>query len=68
MFLLDAITLEAKQHGYMKFFIETYSTPEFARARAFYEAQGFAQIGEIQSYLPNGGDMVVFYKDLTNDV
>ena len=52
----------------MKFFIETYSTPEFARARAFYEAQGFTQIGEIQSYLPNGGDMVIFYKDLTNDV
>jgi GNAT superfamily N-acetyltransferase len=40
-FLLDAITHKAKQLGYMKFFIETYSTPEFDRARAFYRAKGF---------------------------
>ena len=67
-FLLDAITHKAKQLKYMKFFIETYSTPEFARAREFYRAKGFAQVGRVQSYLSNGGDMVVFSKDLTNDV
>lgn len=66
--LLNAIIHKAKQLGYMKLFIETYSTPEFARARAFYRTQGFTQAGRVQSYLSNNGDMVVFSKDLTNHV
>ncbi|GMV90926.1 MAG: hypothetical protein AMXMBFR82_07040 [Candidatus Hydrogenedentota bacterium] len=55
----------AKQFGYMKIFIETYSTPEFAKARAFYRTMGFFHVGSVESYLPAGGDMVVYCKDLT---
>ena len=62
--LMQAITHYAIQLGYMKLFIETYSTPEFAKARDFYRAHGFAPAGGIQAYLPNGGDMVVFCKEL----
>lgn len=65
--LLDGATENARRLGYWKVFIETYSTPEFADARAFYRAKGFVRAGRVQSYLANGGDMVVFYKDLTNN-
>ncbi|MFC1601297.1 GNAT family N-acetyltransferase [Candidatus Sumerlaeota bacterium] len=54
----------ARRQGYEKIFIETYSTPEFARARRFYRSQGFQKAGSVRSYLPNGGDMVVFSKEL----
>lgn len=63
--LLDAVTTEARERHFMKFFIETYSTPEFARARAFYRVQGFEEVGTIPGWLPSGGSMVVLYKDLT---
>ena len=62
--MLEAVMAEARQHHFMKLFIETYSTPEFARARAFYRAQGFAEVGGIPGWLPDGGSMVVLYKDL----
>lgn len=67
-FLLDAITRKATQLGYTKLFVETYSTPDFARARRFYQAKGFAEAGHVHAYLPNAGDMIVFSKDLTNHV
>lgn len=65
--LLDAVCQRARSLGFTKLFIETYSTSEFARARAFYRAQGFAQVGLIKSYLPDGGNMIVFSKDLTDN-
>jgi len=64
--MLDIVTYEARHRNFMKFYIETYSTPEFSRARAFYRAHGFRQVGGIPSYLPDGGDMVVFYKSLNS--
>ena len=63
--LLEFVVNRAHQLGYMKIFIETYSTPEFAKARAFYQARGFFRAGGIDSYLSDGGNMVVFCKDLT---
>jgi len=63
--MLEAVIAKAKQNHFMKFFIETYSTTEFARARSFYRAQGFAEVGGIPGWLPDGGSMVVLYKDLT---
>lgn len=63
-FLLNAITEQARQLGFQKLFVETYSTPEFAQARTFYRAHGFAQVGKIRAYLPDSGDMIVFYKEL----
>ena len=62
--LLSAMTEEAQKRGFQRFFIETYSTPEFARARAFYAAQGFQEVAKIPTWLSNGGDMVVFLKNL----
>jgi GNAT superfamily N-acetyltransferase len=62
--LLDAVIAEAKRHNFMKFFIETYDSPEFARARAFYRAQGFQEAASIPHWLPGGGAMVVFYREI----
>jgi GNAT superfamily N-acetyltransferase len=67
-FLLDAITREARQLGYTTLFVETYSTPDFAQARRFYQAKGFTEAGHVRAYLGNAGDMIVFSKDLTNHV
>lgn len=64
--LLQAAMNEARHQHHMKLFVETYSTPEFARARAFYLARGFTKVGTVRSYLPNGGSMVVFYKSLAS--
>ena len=64
--MLDAVTREARHRHFMKFYIETYSTQEFARARAFYRARGFRPVGQVESYLPDGGNMVVYYKPLTS--
>jgi len=62
--LIQMATEEACRLGYRKLFIETYSTPEFARARAFYQAQEFAEMGQVRNYLPDGGDMIVYAKSL----
>lgn len=64
--LLEAVAEDARQRNFMNLYIETYSTPLFARARGFYRAQGFAEVGGIPRWLPDGGSMVVFYKDLTS--
>lgn len=66
--LLEAVTDEARSLGYRKLFVETYSTPEFARARACYEALGFERAGIVARYLPEGGDMVVFVRELFHAV
>jgi len=66
--LLDSVTSLAQELGYLKMFIETYSTPEFAAARAFYLSNGFVLAGSVRSYLPSGADMVVFIKELTPNV
>jgi GNAT superfamily N-acetyltransferase len=52
--------------GFRKLLIETYSTPTFARARGFYRKMGYAEMGMIRRYLPCGGDMIVFAKNLTS--
>lgn len=66
--LLAEIAALARRRGYTRLLIETYSTPEFSDARTFYSANGFGFAGLVRSYLPNGGDMVVFSKDLTSNV
>jgi type I site-specific restriction endonuclease len=50
---------------YRKMFIETYSSPTFDKARRFYTAQGFNEVGGIRNYLPDGADMVVYLKTLS---
>ena len=66
--LMAFIVDRAVDLGYAKLYIETYSTPEFAAARAFYESKGFVCAGGVHSYLPDSGDMVVYVKELNHDV
>ena len=63
-YLLRHAIGQARRQGRRQFLIETYASPEFARARAFYQAQGFTEVGRIRAYLPNGADMVVYAKTL----
>lgn len=62
--LLDQMIRLARKWGFQRLFVETYSTPEFARACAFYAAAGFTLAGTIRSYLPGGGSMLAYYKNL----
>lgn len=55
---------EARSLGYRKLFIETYTTPTFARAIRFYTLAGFQQAGMIENYLRDGSAMLVFLKEL----
>jgi len=57
----------AKQRGYKKLFIETYSRDTFSRARYFYQKRGFLPVGHITDYLTDGSDMLVFCKRLGID-
>ncbi|MBN1545105.1 MAG: GNAT family N-acetyltransferase [Syntrophaceae bacterium] len=58
----------AYDRGYRKLFIETYSGPVFKDARVFYEKSGFRQAGTIANYMPNGDDMLIYYKKLGKDI
>jgi GNAT superfamily N-acetyltransferase len=62
--LLESIQEQASQLGYRKMFIETYSSPTFARARDFYSRRGFRAAGRIADYLSDGSEMIVFSKRL----
>lgn len=64
---LMAATLElARERGYSQLFIETYSSPTFAKARAFYTSRGFEQVGAIRGYMPDGAEMVVYRRAVSH--
>lgn len=44
--------------------VETLGTEEFARTRAFYLANGFAEEARIRDFYDEGGDKVIFWKHL----
>lgn len=54
----------AGRRGYRQLFIETYSSPTFERARAFYAANGFEEVGGVRGYMPDGAGMVVLRRQL----
>ena len=54
----------AKKRNYKKLFVEPYSGSVFDQAREFYASCGMKQVGQIQDYLPNHADMIVFKIDL----
>jgi len=62
--LLAAIERIAQEQGYKRFLVETYGHEDFDKARAFYLAQGFAEVGRIGDYIGDGSDMVVYRKKL----
>ena len=63
-YLLNKLEELAKAQGYLKLFIETYDHPDFDKARQFYEACGFKRAGEINQYLPDSNNMIVYLKNL----
>jgi ribosomal protein S18 acetylase RimI-like enzyme len=62
--LIDLITEMARQAGYKKLLVETYSSTTFEKARGFYKSKNFSEIGRIEDYLPDGTAMVVFGKSI----
>jgi GNAT superfamily N-acetyltransferase len=62
--LIDLITEKARRAGHKKLLVETYSSPTFEKARRFYKAKGFSEVGRIEDYLPDGAAMVVFGKEI----
>jgi len=63
-FLMQNTIELAKQKGFRKLLIETYSDKDFEKARNFYERYGFHQIGKIEGYIAKQIDMVVFGLEL----
>lgn len=66
--LLDIVERTAQDLRYTTMFVETYSTTEFTNARRFYTRRGFELAGKVDQYLPGGGDMLIYRKDLRNAV
>jgi GNAT superfamily N-acetyltransferase len=62
--LIAKIAERAQEQGYKKLLVETYDSPTFDKARSFYGANGFCEWGRIESYLPDGGAMIVFGKEI----
>ena len=62
--LISLVEEKAKEFGYTKFFVETYTKPDFDNARNFYEACGFEEAGSISDYLSDASDMIVYRKNL----
>lgn len=62
--LIGLITAKVRQAGYKKLLVETYSSPTFEKARSFYKAKDFSEIGWIEDYLTDGAAMVIFGKEI----
>lgn len=62
--MMEMICTKAREKGYSRVFIETYSSPDFARARHFYSKAGFIPAGTISRYLDQDTDMIVYSKVL----
>ncbi len=62
--LLASIQKVALAKGFTRMFVETYGHSDFEKARSFYGAHGFHQVGEIGDYLSEGHSMIVFMKHL----
>lgn len=50
--------------GASRVFVETSSRPEYAPARAFYEARGYRREAELQHFYAPGDHKVVYVKEL----
>lgn len=44
--------------------VETMGTPAYARSRAFYRSNGYAEEASIREFYEPGGDKIVFWKHL----
>jgi ribosomal protein S18 acetylase RimI-like enzyme len=62
--LLAEVEKMAVEMGYEKFFVETYDSDDFEKARAFYQARGFSEAGRVRDYLPDGSAAIIYQKRL----
>lgn len=62
--LLSRAEQAAVDAGYTRMFIETYAHPDFQKAIAFYQSQGFEHCGEIREYLEDGSRMLILSRRL----
>ncbi|OHB63559.1 MAG: hypothetical protein A2Y76_02525 [Planctomycetes bacterium RBG_13_60_9] len=60
--LLAEIEQVAAGKGYWKLLVETYEHEDFAKARRFYENNGFRETGRVANYLSDGSAMIVYAK------
>jgi len=63
--LMNEVIKHARNSGYRRLLVETYSDEDFEKARKFYERYGFKVVGNINDYIRDGVNMVVFGLDLT---
>ncbi|MHC4497458.1 MAG: GNAT family N-acetyltransferase [Planctomycetota bacterium] len=63
--LMDAVKEHAARAGYKKLLIETYDSPTFKKARSFYRARGFRQVGRA---LENEPRRAMRTKSLTHEL
>ncbi len=58
--LMSKTIADARNKGFKRLLVETYSDDDFETARKFYERYGFEIVGNIKDYIRRGVDMVVF--------
>lgn len=62
--ILSHVELELRASGQRLLLVETSSTPQYERTRAFYEKNGYSREAVVRDYFTDGDDMVLFRKDL----
>jgi len=58
-YMLVTMLDKAAKLGYKRIFVETYSTKDYVKARAFFKKAGFYVAGKVKDYLGKGKHMIV---------
>lgn len=62
--LTERFEASVRSRGGRRIVVETSGRPDYERARRFYEAAGYRQVGRIPDFYRPGDDGVVYFKDL----
>ena len=63
--LVRALETILRRRGARLLVVDTSGTPAFARARAFYEASGYAEVARVPDFWADGDAKIVFTKRLS---
>jgi ribosomal protein S18 acetylase RimI-like enzyme len=55
----------ARERGARRVVVETSGRPDYARARRFYEASGYREVGRIADFYADGDSCVFYSKELS---
>jgi len=55
----------ARERGARRVVVETSGRPDYARARRFYEASGYREVGRIPDFYADGDSCVLYSKELS---